>query len=105
MNRCEARLGPRMVNGPAGWPEYELRGVCSQSVGVRSVWDGLNRERHYCSLAGHLGDVLAQARADELAMRVRSETRPEPRAFDRTEATPHYRAAMVDAGRGGLCRG
>ena len=104
MNRCEARLGPHMVNGPAGWPEYEYRGVCSQSVGVRSVWDGLNRERHYCSLAGHLADVLAQARADELAMRVRSETRPEPRAFDRTEYSPNFRSAMVDAGWGSLLR-
>jgi hypothetical protein len=94
-----------MVNGPAGWPEYEYRGVCTQSVGVRAVWDGLDRERHYCSLAGHLADVLAQARADELAERVRHETRPEPRAFDRTEYSPSFRSSMGDAGRGELLRG
>ena len=42
---------------------------------------------------------------DELAERVRHETRPEPRAFDRTEQSPAYRAALVDAGRGELLRG
>jgi hypothetical protein len=94
-----------MVNGPAGWPEYEYRGVCTQTVGVRKFFDGVNRERHYCPIAGHLADVLAQARADELAMRVRHETRPEPRAFDRTEYSSSYRGAMVDAGRGELLRG
>jgi len=84
MNRCEARLGPRMVNGPAGWPEYEYRGVCSQSVGVRSVWDGLNRERHYCPIAGHLADVLAQARDAELAERVRHDVEREARPLAST---------------------
>ena len=53
MNACQARLHPQMVNGPAGWPEYDYGGVCRQSVGVRSWWDALNIERRYCAKPGH----------------------------------------------------
>ena len=105
MSTCEARLPiPYFGVSESGWPTSTAPRRCTQTVGVRGFWDHVNRERHYCSLAGHLGDVLAQAQADELCERVRHETRPEPRAFDRTEYSPNYRAAMVDAGRGGLLR-
>ena len=58
----------------------KYRDVCRQAVGIRSIWDGNDRERFYCSLAGHLGDVVAQMNADLLAERVRHDTAPEPRA-------------------------
>ena len=76
-----------MVNGPAGWPEYEYRGVCGQSVGVRSWWDALNVRRSYCPLPGHKADVDEQARFAELAERVRHKVEREARPVcnDRAE--------------------
>jgi hypothetical protein len=88
-----------------GWPRTIEGRRCRQSVGIKTISTVSGHDYHACSLAGHLGDVLAQVEADEMIERIRSETRPEPRAFDRTEATPHYRAAMLDAGRGSLIRG
>lgn len=80
MNRCSARLRPYLGASPTGFPEVHYRDVCRQAVGIRSIWDGNDRERFYCSLAGHLGDVVAQMNADLLAERVRHDTAPEPRA-------------------------
>lgn len=81
MNRhCQARLRRRYGTTPAGWPDW-ITPTCGQSVGLPYVWiDLLGRERAACHLAGHLGDVVAQAASDELAERVRHETCPEPRA-------------------------
>jgi hypothetical protein len=76
-----------MVNGPAGWPEYEYRGTCRQVVGIRSFWDVLNVQRSYCALPGHKADVDEQARLAELAERVRHDTEREARPVcnDRAE--------------------
>lgn len=84
--RCQARLAPHMVEGPAGWPEYEYRGECRQRVGVRRWFDALGIERRYCAMPGHREDVDEQARLAELAERVRHDTQPEPAAAPVTAA-------------------
>jgi hypothetical protein len=75
-----------MVNGPAGWPEYEYGGVCRQSVGVRSFWDALNIERRYCAKPGHKADVDSQALSAELAERVRHDLEGQPGFYPVTAA-------------------
>jgi hypothetical protein len=69
-----------MIRGPTGFPAWEYRGVCTQRVGVKRRWDATNVERRFCAKPGHREDVERQARAAELAERVRHETQPEPRA-------------------------
>jgi hypothetical protein len=76
MTTCQARLDRRLVNGPAGWPEYEYGGVCTQTVGVSPIPPELvlaPGEWAACSRPGHREDVLAQVKAAELAERVRHE--------------------------------
>lgn len=77
---CQARLARRYGATPADWPDW-IRPLCTQSVGL-TVWtDLLGRTRVACHLAGHLGDVAAQAASDELAERVRHGMEPEPAVY------------------------
>lgn len=77
---CMARLPigskPREEITASGWLRFR-QVFCTQSVGLRRWTDLLGRERIACPLAGHLGDVMAQANADELAEKVRHDVEAE----------------------------
>ena len=84
MTTCDAVLPlgskPREVVTDSGWLRYAVT-RCTQSVGLVALHTLSGHEMHACLRAGHVDDVLAQIRVEELAERVREEQRP----WDREE--------------------
>lgn len=93
MTACQARLDRRLVNGPAGWPEYEYQGHCTQTVGVAPVPSLAPGRWAACSRPGHREDVLAQVRVAEARQRARHEHEQDARAEALAEVRADERAA------------